>query len=337
MEFFRKTPNIDFLGKRKLAIALSMFLNAATIVLLLTRGLNFGVDFTGGTLIEVQYADAVEVAAVRKALSDGGVENAAVQHYGTPREILIRLRVEEGKTTAQQSNRVMEALRAPVGERLVEEETRPGAVQRCVGTEGGQPAACKVQVKRVEFVGPQVGRELVDKGLLGILFALIGILIYVAFRFEWRFAVGAVIATLHDVLLTVGFFSVTWIEFSLVELAAVLTVMGYSINDTVVVFDRIRENFRKLRTEDVVHIMNTAVNETLSRTIMTGVSTLLVVGALLFYGGDSLFGFSAALISGILIGTYSSVFVASPSVLMLGLTRADMVQPKKETAADSTP
>jgi preprotein translocase subunit SecF len=336
MEFFRKTPNFDFLGRRRAAIMLSMFLNVATVVLLLTRGLNFGIDFTGGTLVEVSYADPAEIGEVRKALADGGIGNASVQHYGTTRDVLIRLRVEEGKTTAQQSNQVMEALRTPLGERLVEEEARPGAAQRCTPAEGGQPAVCKVQVRRVEFVGPQVGRELVDKGLLGLLFALIGILIYVAFRFEWRFAVGAVIATLHDVLLTIGFFSITGIEFSLVELAAVLTVMGYSINDTVVVFDRIRENFHKLRTDNVVLIMNTAVNETLSRTVMTGVSTLLVVGALLFYGGDSLFGFSSALITGILIGTYSSIFVASPSVLMLGLTRADMLPPKKE-AADSTP
>jgi preprotein translocase subunit SecF len=337
MEFLKKTPNIDFLGKRKFAIVVSMLLNVAVIVLFLTRGLNYGVDFTGGTVIEVSYANPVEVAEVRKALVAGALEGAAVQHYGTARDVLIRLRVEEGKTTAQQSNVVMEALRAPLGERAIEEESRPGAAQRCLKAQGGTPVACEVQVRRVEFVGPQVGRELMDKGLLGLLFALIGILIYVAFRFEWRFAVGAVIATLHDVLLTIGFFSITRIEFSLVELAAVLTVMGYSINDTVVVFDRIRENFRKLRTDDVVLIMNRAVNETLSRTLMTGVTTLLVAGALFFYGGDSLFGFSAALIFGVLIGTYSSVFVASPSVLMLGLTRADMVAPKKEEAAEGTP
>jgi preprotein translocase subunit SecF len=192
-------------------------------------------------------------------------------------------------------------------------------------------------MRRVEFVGPQVGGELLEKGLLALTFALLGIMVYVAFRFEWRFAVGAVVATLHDVLLTLGFFAVTGIEFGLVELAAVLTIMGYSINDTVVVFDRIRENFRKLRKETTLVITNTAINETLSRTVMTGVTTLLVVGALIALGGDTLFGFAAALIFGILVGTYSSVFVASPSVLFLGLERADMLPPKKEGAADSTP
>lgn len=337
MEFFRKVPNIRFMAWRRVALGLSMALNLATVVLLFTRGLNLGLDFTGGTLVEVHYDQAVEVAEVRRALAEGGIARASVQHFGTAQDVLVRLPVEEGRTAAEQSNRVMEALRTAYGERLLERPGGGGAAQQCLTAAQREPVACRVQLRRAEFVGPQVGRELVEKGILALVYALLGILVYVAFRFEWRFAVGAVVATVHDVLLTVGFFSVTGLEFTLVELAAVLTVMGYSVNDTVVVFDRIRENFRKRRNEDVPDIMNAAINETLSRTIMTGVTTLLVVGALFVLGGEALRGFSAALIVGILIGTYSSVYIASPTVLALGLTRADMLPSKKEEVADDRP
>lgn len=337
MEFFRKVPNIRFMAWRRVALGLSMALNLATVVLLFTRGLNLGLDFTGGTLVEVHYDQAVEVAEVRRALAEGGIARASVQHFGTAQDVLVRLPVEEGRTAAEQSNRVMEALRTAYGERLLERPGGGSAAQQCLTAAQREPVACRVQLRRAEFVGPQVGRELVEKGILALVYALLGILVYVAFRFEWRFAVGAVVATVHDVLLTVGFFSVTGLEFTLVELAAVLTVMGYSVNDTVVVFDRIRENFRKRRNEDVPDIMNAAINETLSRTIMTGVTTLLVVGALFVLGGEALRGFSAALIVGILIGTYSSVYIASPTVLALGLTRADMLPSKKEEVADDRP
>jgi preprotein translocase subunit SecF len=335
MEFFRKVPTFDFMGKRRAAVIVSMTLNVATIVLLLVHGLNLGIDFTGGTLVEVSYAEPAEIGEVRTALSQAGIERANVQHFGTIRDVLIRLPVEEGKTSAEQSDKIMQALRAPFGEQLFE-RGRIGGAQQCTSAQAAKPFDCGVQMRRVEFVGPQVGSELVEQGVLAIVFALVGIMIYVAFRFEWRFAVGAVVATVHDVLLTVGFFSITRFEFSLVELAAVLTIMGYSINDTVVVFDRIRENFRKLRKEGTLVVMNNAINETLSRTVMTGVTTLLVVGALFFLGGDTLRGFSAALIFGIVVGTYSSVFVASPTVLMLGLTREDMLPVKKE-GADAIP
>lgn len=338
MEFFRKVPTLDFMRWRRLALVLSTALNLATVGLLLTRGLNLGLDFTGGTLVEVHYETPVEVSEVRRALAEAGIARAAVQHFGTAQDVLVRLPVEEGRTAAEQSNRVMAALRAPYGEGLFE---RPGgsgaAAQQCVSAERRDPYACRVQMRRAEFVGPQVGRELVEKGILALVYAMLGILVYVAFRFEWRFAVGAIVATLHDVFLTVGFFSLTQLEFSLVELAAVLTVMGYSVNDTVVVFDRIRENFRKRRETDVAAIMNAAINETLSRTIMTSATTLLVVVALLVLGGEALRGFSAALFFGILVGTYSSIFIASPAVHALGLTREDMIPPRKEGEADGRP
>ncbi len=338
MEFFRKVTSIDFMRWRRLALVLSTLLNLATLGLLFMPGLNLGLDFTGGTLVEVHYDTAVEVAEVRRALAEGGIARASVQHFGTAQDVLVRLPVEEGRTAAEQSNRVMAALRAPYGESLFE---RPGgsgaAVQSCVSAVKPEPHACRVQMRRAEFVGPQVGRELVEKGILALVYAMLGILVYVAFRFEWRFAVGAIVATLHDVLLTLGFFSVTRFEFTLVELAAVLTVMGYSVNDTVVVFDRIRENFRKRRDKDVAAIMNAAINETLSRTIMTSATTLLVVASLFVFGGEALRGFSAALFFGILVGTYSSIFIASPAVLALGLTREDMLSPRKEGEADGRP
>lgn len=330
MEFFRKVPKYPFMRWRTPALVVSTALNAVVIGLVAVKGLNLGIDFTGGTLVELNYAQPVEIRTVREALDARGVRNAIVQHIGTTRDVLIRLRAEKGASSAQQSTQVMEAVRGAMGETPVDAGV-PGRAQQC--RSGAAAAAdCKVQLRRVEFVGPQVGIELVEKGILALVYALIGIMIYVAVRFEWRFAVGAVVATLHDVLLTFGFYAVTRMEFGLVELAAVLTVMGYSINDTVVVYDRIRENFRKLRKDDPATIMNISINETLSRTVMTGVTTLMVVSALFFFGGDSVHAFSAGLIFGILVGTYSSIFVASPAVLALGLTRLHLMPVKKEGA-----
>jgi preprotein translocase subunit SecF len=337
MEFFKKVPNFPLMRWRKTALVVSTVLNFVVIGLLAIKGLNLGIDFTGGTLVELNYTQAVEIRQVREALDARGVHNAIVQHIGTTRDVLIRLRAEQGKSSAQQSTQIMEAVRGALGETPVDAGV-PGRAQQCRDASGAT-ADCKVQLRRVEFVGPQVGIELVEKGILALLYALLGILIYVAVRFEWRFAVGAVIATLHDVLLTFGFYAVTRMEFGLVELAAVLTVMGYSINDTVVVYDRIRENFRKLRKEDPATIMNISINETLSRTVMTGVTTLMVVLALFVFGGESVHSFSAGLLFGILVGTYSSIFVASPAVLALGLTRAHLLPVKKEGAdqPDLTP
>jgi preprotein translocase subunit SecF len=330
MEFFKKVPNIPFMRWRTTALVGSTALNLLVIGLLAVKGLNFGIDFTGGTLVELNYAQPVEIREVREALDAGGVPNAIVQHIGTTRDVLIRLRAEEGKSSAQQSTQIMEALRGALNETPLDSGV-PGRAQQC-RTSSGAAADCSVQLRRVEFVGPQVGIELVEKGVLALLYALFGIMIYVAVRFEWRFAVGAVVATLHDVLLTFGFYAVTRMEFGLVELAAVLTVMGYSINDTVVVYDRIRENFRKLRKDDPATIMNISINETLSRTVMTGVTTLMVVLSLFLFGGDSVHPFSAGLLFGILVGTYSSIFVGSPAVLALGLTRAHLLPVKKEGA-----
>ena len=335
MEIFKRVTHIDFIGRRRLWIGVSMFLNALTLVALFVYGLNFGLDFTGGTLVEITYSRPVDVAEARKALADHGMGDAVVQRFGTARDVMVRLPLRAGEDSARGSVKVIEALRAAVGEREV--ESRPGQAQKCLARESKTPAPCAAQVKRVEFVGPQVGRELAEKGGLALLFSAIGILIYVIFRFEWRFAVGAIAATAHDVFLVFGFFSFTQMEFSLSVLAAIMAVLGYSLNDTVVVFDRIRENFRKLRKHSVIEIMNTSVNETLSRTIITSGTTLLTMLALFFYGGEIMRGFSVAMIAGIAVGTYSSIFIATPVTLALGITREDMLPVKKEAAPDSTP
>lgn len=332
MEFFKTNTNIDFLGWRKAGFVLSAVLILISIGSLALRGLNFGIDFTGGTLVEVGYAESVDIAEVRQQLSDGGIENAQVQYFGSSSELLIRLPVgEQGEeVSADLSSAVMGALRDPYDE-VVVGGTQEGATQECA-TPGGTRQDCTVQMRRVEFVGPQVGEQLTEQGGLAMLYALIMILIYVAWRFEWRFALGSVAALVHDVILTVGFFSVAQIEFSLPVLAAILAVIGYSLNDTIVVFDRIRENFRKMRKDSTVEIMNRSLNQTLSRTLMTGVTTLLVLLALALLGGEVIWGFAIALIIGVIVGTYSSIYTASPVVLSLGVSKEDLIPPKKEGA-----
>ena len=337
MQILNKTTTFDFLGKRKLALILSLVLIAICIIAIATRGLNFGIDFTGGTLVEVGYEEAVDVESVRGALNDGGISDAVVQYFGTSSDVLIRLPSAASNETlkaAEISSGVMQALRAPVGEVLIDQ---PGSdAQQC--SRGGSSGDCSIQMRRVEFVGPQVGDELTNQGGLAMLYALFGILIYVTFRFEWRFAVGSVIALVHDVLITVGVFSIFQFEFSLPVLAAVLAVIGYSLNDTIVVYDRIRENFRKMRKSDALNIMNTSINQTLPRTVLTSLTTLIVVLTLLIFGGEVIRGFSIALFVGVLVGTYSSIFVASPAVLALGITREDMMPVVKEGAeADPQP
>ena len=338
MEVFKRETRVDFIGKRRISMTVSMLLNLATLAALVIFGLNFGLDFTGGTLVELNYTQPADVTEVRKALVDKGFGDAVVQRFGTARDLMVRLPVrgDEGKGAAVVSAKLVETLRAALDEREV--ESRPGQAQKCLGRDSkAPPAACQVQVKRVEFVGPQVGRELAEKGALALIFAAIGILIYVIVRFEWRFAVGAIAATAHDVFLVFGFFAFTQMEFSLSVLAAILAVLGYSLNDTVVVFDRIRENFRKMRKSTVPEIMNASLNQTLSRTIITSGTTLLTMLALFFYGGEILRGFSAAMLVGIAVGTYSSIFIATPVTLALGITREDMLPVKKEGAADTTP
>ncbi|RFA30495.1 protein translocase subunit SecF [Alkalilimnicola ehrlichii] len=295
--------NFDFLGKRKLAFFVSVVLLVASIALLATRGLNFGIDFTGGTVIEVGYPQAVELDRVRGALDEAGFDDAAVQHFGTAREVMVRLPPIEGVDNAALSNQVLRALQDD--------------------TEG-------VQLRRVEFVGPQIGEELTEQGGLAMLYALFGILIYVAFRFEYRFAAGSVAALIHDVVITLGVFSLTQMQFDLTVLAAILAVIGYSLNDTIVVFDRIRENFLKLRKGTPEEVMNISVNQTLSRTLVTSGTTLMVVLSLYFLGGEVMVPFAFALLIGVLIGTYSSIFIASGLALALGVTKADLMPPEKD-------
>ena len=308
LELFKTETHIDFMGKRRLMAGLLAALILISLGSLFTRGLALGLDFTGGTLIEVNYAAPVELPAVRTALTQAGFGDAVVQHYGSPREVMVRLAPRADEDSAELSTRVLATLQ--------------------------QASSDQVNMQRVEYVGAQVGDELTEQGGLAMLFALIGILIYVALRFEWRFSLGAVLATVHDTVFTLGFFSLFGIEFDLTVMAAVLAVIGYSLNDTIVVFDRIRENFRLIRTGTIADVMNAAINQTLSRTIMTGVTTLLVVVALYFFGGQVVHGFSLALVVGILIGTLSSIYVASPLALWLGVTRANLApvaRPDAET------
>lgn len=306
MEFFKKRTSIDFLGQRKYAIALSLAMLLASFVSFFVRGFNFGLDFTGGTLIEVVYQQPVDLDEVRKTLSEAGFGEAVAQHFGTSREVMVRLAPRAEEDSKGVSTRVYNAL--------------------------SQAAQGQVEMRRVEFVGPQVGEELREQGGLALLIALFGILLYVWVRYESRMAVGAILALLHDPILIMGVFSLWQIEFNLTVLAAVLAVIGYSVNDTVVIFDRIRENFRKLRKGSAVDVMNVSVNDTLSRTLMTGVTVLLILLPMLFYGGSTLFGFALALTIGLFVGTYSTIYVASAAALMLGVSRADFAPVKKEGA-----
>ena len=263
---------------------------------LLFQGLNLGVDFEGGTLIEVGYPAPVELDEIRGQLEAAGFDRAVVQHFGSAQDVLVRIKPDD-RPQSELSNQVLETLR------------------------GGSQ---ELQLRRVEYVGPQVGEELRDDGGLAMLYALGLILIYVALRFEYRFSFGAVIALIHDVILTIGFFSLTQIEFDLTVLAAILAVIGYSLNDTIVVFDRIRENFRALRRQSSIEVLNVSINQTLSRTLMTSLTTLLVLFALFFFGGEVIHAFSIALIVGVIIGTYSSIYVAGSSLLVLGVSGQDL-------------
>jgi len=271
---------------------------------LATRGLNFGLDFTGGTLIELGYSHPVDLTIVRSTLETSGFPEAVAQHFGTARDILIRIAPREGKSDADISSTVMSALR---------------------NVDDGE-----VTMRRVEFVGPQVGDELANDGGLAMIYALICILIYVGFRFEYRFAIGSVAALVHDVLITLGVFSLFQLDFDLTVLASILAVIGYSLNDTIVVFDRIRENFRKMRKGSSVDIVNASLNQTLSRTIMTSITTLLVLMALFIVGGELIHGFATALIIGVVVGTYSSIYVASSSALSMGISKEDLMPVEKE-------
>ena len=306
MQLFKKDTNFEFMGRRKAALMFSVALLVISIVSVVVRGLEFGIDFTGGTLIEIGYPESVDLTVVRANLDTGGFKGAIVQLFGTSKDVLIRIAPREEVSDADLSTELIEILK------------------------GG--TAQEFDVRRVEFVGPQVGKELREDGGLAMLYALGAILLYVAFRFEYRFAVGSVVAVVHDVIITIGFFSVLGLEFDLTVLAAVLAVIGYSLNDTIVVFDRIRENFRRIRKGTPVDIVNTSLNQTLSRTLMTSFTTLIVLVALLALGGDLIRGFAIALIVGVLIGTYSSIYVASTTILRLGVSKQDLMPVKKEGA-----
>lgn len=309
MRIFERTTDIDFMSHRKLAMAISIVLLIIAIGSLFTQQLKFGIDFTGGTQVEVGYTQDVELKPVRDALKRSGFENYVVQHFGTAKDVLIRLAPVEGEEKANLNTRILESLKN-TGE---------------------------LELRRVDFVGPQVGEELTEQGGLAVLYALFFILAYVTLRFEFRFAVGSVAALAHDVILVVGAFSLLQLDFDLTVLAAVLAVIGYSLNDTIVVFDRIRENFRKMRKAGPVEVVNTSINQMLGRTIVTSLTTLLVLLALFIIGGEVISGFALALIIGIIVGTYSSIYVASTAALALGVSKQDLIQPKKEGVVDDMP
>lgn len=308
-----KQLRIDFLGKRHVMSIFSTALVILSIVSLFVHGLKPGIDFTGGTLVEMGYEEAVDLDQIRAALSSAQYEGAVVQHFGSSREVLIRLLpADKSINTSELSNRIMRA----INDRM----TQQG------------------ELRRVEFVGPQVGKELTEDGGLAMLYALFGILLYVTWRFEYRFALGSVMALAHDVIITLGMFSVFQIEFDLTVLAALLAVIGYSLNDTIVVFDRVRENFRMLRKGTPVEVINQSLNQTLSRTLMTSGTTMLVLIALFIFGGEIIHSFALALLFGIFVGTYSSIYVASPVALALGISKEDlMVVQAEQSGLDDRP
>jgi preprotein translocase subunit SecF len=311
MEFFKKKTSIRFMGPRRRWYALSAALVLASLALLAVRGLNLGIDFTGGVVLELSFPQAADLDQVRGALAKTGYGDAVVQSFGTPRDVLVRLLPEPGKDVNAVSQDVLAALR------------------------GYEPAA---ELRRTEVVGAQVGRELAEQGALAALFAFLLIMAYVALRFQWKLGVGSIVAALHDPIIILGIFAATQMTFDLPALAAVLAVVGYSLNDTVVVFDRIRERFVLTRKGTPEEIIDLAINETLSRTLMTSVTTLIAVISLLLIAGDVLRGFSAALAIGVLVGTYSSIYIASSIALDLKLTARNLLPVHKEKdAVDDMP
>ncbi|HEV8644698.1 MAG TPA: protein translocase subunit SecF [Burkholderiales bacterium] len=303
MEFFRIRKDIPFMRHALVFNVISLITFILAVYFLATKGLHLGVEFTGGTVMEINYGHAADVSKIRETLNRINLGDATVQNIGSSQTALIRLPSKQGVTGAQLSERVIKSLR----------EDDP-----------------TVELRRVDFVGSQVGKELVENGALALLLVSIGIVCYLWLRFEWKFGVSAIIANLHDVVIILGFFAFFQWEFSLPVLAAVLAVLGYSVNESVVVFDRIRENFRKMRKADTPEIINNAITRTMSRTIITHGSTQLMVTSILIFGGETLHYFALALTIGILFGIYSSVLVASPLVMWLGVTREDFIRPEKK-------
>ncbi len=303
MEFFRIRKDIPFMRHALVFNVISLLTFLLAVFFLFSRGLHLSVEFTGGTLIELNYAQAANLEKIRDGLAKAGYTDLAVQNFGSSRDVLIRLPLKAEQNTAKIGESVMQALAAEA----------PGATLR-----------------RVEFVGPQVGRELAENGALALLLVVVGIVLYLAFRFEWRFSVSAIIANLHDVIIILGFFAFFQWEFSLSVLAAVLAVLGYSVNESVVVFDRVRETFRKARGLTTPQVLDHAITSTISRTIITHGSTQMMVLSMLLFGGETLYYFALALTIGICFGIYSSVLVASPLVMWLGVSREQFIRPKKQ-------
>lgn len=303
MQWFKYTPNFDFMKHRRAALILSALLSVGCLLSLAVRGLNLGIDFTGGVLVEASYPAEADLDAIRSQLETAGFQSAQVQSYGSVSDVLIRLPPADTDDLAAVRDEILGVLRQQDSQ---------------------------VIVRRADSIDSQVGEDLTEQGGLALLFAMIMIFIYVALRFRWKLALGAIVATAHDVLMTIGFFSITGMQFDLTVLGSVLAVLGYSLNDTVVVYDRIRDNFRLVRRGTPESITNLSLNQTLARTLVTGVTTLLVLTALLAFAGETLWGFSVALIVGILIGTYSSIYIASAMALLLDIVPADFMPPKRE-------
>ena len=299
MDFFRIRKVIPFMRYARMLNIISAVTFALAVFFLVTRGLHLSVEFTGGTLMEVTYTRPAPIDAVRGAIEQMGYKDVVVQNYGSSQEVLIRLPLQQGVTSVQQSSQVMDALKAQDG---------------------------SVSLRRVEFIGPQVGKELLGNGIKALAFVVIGIIIYLALRFEWKYAVSAIVANLHDIIIILGFFAFFQWEVSLSVLAAVLAVLGYSVNESVVVFDRVRENFRHFRKMGTVDVINHAITSTTSRTIITHGSTLMMVLSMQLFGGETLHYFAVALTIGILFGIYSSVFVATSMAMWLGIRREDLIK-----------
>lgn len=310
MEFFRFERDIPFMSWGKYTTTISVITFALAIFFLSTRGLNLGVDFTGGTVLEVSYSQPADLGAIRSVLNTLEITDVSVQNFGSSRDVLIRLPAKHELSSTKLSEFVIDALKK---------------------------ADHTIEIRRIEFVGPQVGQELLENGALALLFVSLGIVAYLAVRFEWKFGVAGIIANFHDVIIILGFFAYFQWEFSLTVLAAVLAILGYSVNESVVIFDRIRENFRKLRKAPVTQIIDNAITRTMSRTIITHGSTQMVVIAMLLFGGEALYYFALALTIGILFGIYSSTLVASPILMLLGVKREDLVKPEKKQQEEAIP
>ncbi|MDD3883377.1 MAG: protein translocase subunit SecF [Gallionella sp.] len=310
MDFFKIKRDIPFMSYGRYTTTISLVTFILAVFFLATRGLNFGVDFTGGTVMEVHYAQPADLPAVRGQLATTGLHDALVQNFGSSQDVLIQVPLKQNLAGAQLSEQVLQSLRQQDG---------------------------SVEVRRVEFVGPQVGKDLVENGAMALLLVSLGIVGYLWLRFEWKFGLSAIIANLHDVVIILGFFAFFQWEFSLSVLAAVLAVLGYSVNESVVVFDRIRENFRKMRKTEVTEIIDNAITRTMSRTIITHGSTQMMVLAMLLMGGETLHYFAMALTIGIMFSIYSSVLVASPLLILLGVSREDFIKPEKVEAEEVLP